>query len=117
MRERLDILNDIILLKADVATLVQELSEYPWDIDRPLLKLRYEHLCNILNRFKFGAIDSAVLEDWANAIEVRSDLEFESEDLKQIIFELASPVLYGAITKSRLDELLIGCSNSQNQNE
>lgn len=39
------------------------------------------------------------IEDWANMIESRDDLEFESEEGKLLIEKLANPELYGSTEK------------------
>jgi hypothetical protein len=44
-----------------------------------------------------GKISSQELEDWANLIESRDDIGFDSKKLQDIIFKLANPILYGKI--------------------
>ena len=37
------------------------------------------------------------IEKWANIIECREDLDFENEELKEIIETIANPILYGEL--------------------
>jgi len=43
---------------------------------------------------------------WANVIECRDDLDFELEEMQEIIFDLASPEINGEITKERLQAVI-----------
>lgn len=77
-----------------------------WDPtpDGPTVVLTGEHARNVLVRFQEGALSSAVVEAWANAIESREDIDFSDENadvLEELIFELANPLLTEALDSSR----------------
>ena len=46
------------------------------------------------------------MEEWANVVECRGDIEMENEKIQEYIFELANPVLNGELTKERLIEII-----------
>jgi hypothetical protein len=46
------------------------------------------------------------IERWADAIESREDLNFENEDMQEIIFELANPEINGKINRARLNTII-----------
>ena len=104
MRTRIEILTDLIHLKKNLADLELELAQHPWDMDRPLIELTKEDLINTLQKAITGNISLEVIEDWANMIECRDDIEM-AEKIQEYIFELASPILYGGLTIKRLMQI------------
>lgn len=106
MRSRKDILKDLVLLHGNVEDLEMELSQYPWDIEVPLLNVREQDFINVLQKCIDNEIDFQILSNWANTIECRDDLDFASEKMREIIFELANPEINGEITKERLNEFI-----------
>jgi hypothetical protein len=107
MRSRKELLKDLALLQDSIEVLEQELSQYPWDIEKPLFKVSVEDFSNVLKRSISNEIRFEALTNWANAIECRDDIEFENEEIHEIIFELANPEINGEITKERLSEIII----------
>lgn len=47
------------------------------------------------------------LNEWANVIEMRDDIGFEDEEVKQLIFELANPEINEELTFARLKSITI----------
>jgi len=62
----------------------------------------------MLEAFTNSEIEPQHLEKWANAIECRDDVGFASEALKEVIHELANPLLYGPLDTQRAAELRTG---------
>lgn len=106
MRNRIEILKDLVLLQGNIEVLEKELSQYPWDIEKPLFKISTEDLSNLLKRSINDEINFETLTNWANVIECRDDIEFANEKMQETIFELASPEINGEITKERLQEIV-----------
>lgn len=106
MSSRLEILKKLILLRGNIEVLKNELSIYPWDVENPLLTIKADDLSSVLKRSINNEIDFNTLTNWANVIECRDDLEFETEEMQEIIFELANPEINGEITNERLQALL-----------
>lgn len=107
MRSRKEILRDLVLLQGSIEVLQKELAQYSWDIEKPVLKINVEDFSNILKKSINNEIDFETLTNWANALECRDDLEFENEEMQEVIFELANPEINGEITKERLSEIII----------
>jgi len=106
MRNRVNILNDLVYLIGDLSDVQRELSQYSWDTEDPIFIIKKIDFSNILRKCIGEEISFDVLEDWANAIECRDDLGFEDEKMQEIIFELANPEINGEISKERLKEIL-----------
>ncbi len=104
-RGRKEILTDLISLLDDVEILQHELINFSWDIEEPLVLFQKSNLIKVLNKFFSSEINLAVLEKWANAIECREDIEFENDDLQEIISEIANPTLYEITSEKLLNYL------------
>ena len=61
---------------------------------------------NIFKKCINNEISFETLVSWANAIECRDDLDFEVEEMQEIVFELANPEINGEIRKERLQEII-----------
>lgn len=70
------------------------------------------HLRAALTRYLTGRWSAEQLEAWADFVEMRDDIDIpasEHRGLRELLFELASPALFGELTSARarllLDEL------------
>jgi hypothetical protein len=106
MRERKDILVDLIHKRQDMSVLIQELSIYPWDCDEPLVIMKRDDILNILNTYVSGDLSSDELENWANAIECREDIGFEDDTIEDIVNRIANPVLYGTNSIDKIKAIM-----------
>ena len=52
MRSRYDILTDLVNLSGDITILKKELSEYPWDIEEPILIISKVAFIEVLQRLR-----------------------------------------------------------------
>jgi hypothetical protein len=102
MRQRKDILSDLLEFNSPLNGIQEELNRYPWDIEEPLIILAKRHIVSTLQKAVNGILSFEEIENWANAIECREDIEFENEKVKEIIFELANPELHSKLTIERL---------------
>ena len=106
MRTRYEILSDIVHLKGDLSDLQNEISLYPWDIEAPIISISKDDLITILSKSINGEIEIDEIVNWSNAIESREDVSFESNEIQEVIFELANPEINGKITKDRLLQII-----------
>jgi len=106
VRARIEILKDLVTLKSDSRQLEKKLAQYPWDMDEPLLILHKEDVIAVVQRCLNKEISFKDLNDWADVIELRDDIDFEDEEVKQLIFELANPEINGALTLERLKTII-----------
>jgi hypothetical protein len=73
---------------------------YPWDWEGPTLAvLKREHLIEALSRWQAGDLSDHEVENWADLVEVRDDLDHDPEDpvVADAVFNLANPLLHGPI--------------------
>ncbi|MBS9462158.1 hypothetical protein KIM67_07030 [Flagellimonas sp. 389] len=106
MRNRKEVLKDLVLLRGKIEDLSMELKKYPWDSEAPILKFKRKDLIHVVKKFIDYHISFDTLTNWANALECREDLEFESDDVKEIIFKLANPEINIVTTKIKLEEFI-----------
>jgi len=84
------------------------LARFPWDSDIELVKLTRHDLVRIIDRYLTGSIDGSDVEQWAEAIEGRDDVGYETsvaDRLRQVVFELANPDLAAPLGPLRAAEL------------
>ena len=106
MRNRGDILKDLVSFRADLLILKKELSLHSCDVKEPYLVISKSQFSKVLMKCINQIITFQDLEDWANSIECRDDLDFENKEMQEIVFELSSPEINGEITKERLQEII-----------
>lgn len=104
--DRKEILERVLAINGDLQLLHQELKKFPWDTDFPLVVLSIDDMIDVLNKVIVGNICIDVLEEWADIIECRDDIDFEHQELQEIIFELANPLINGKLTQKRLKEIM-----------
>ena len=106
MRERKQILMDIVSLNGNLSTLKEELANYQWDSKVPVLNILNQDLVNVFKRCIDDRISLENLVAMANIIECRDDIEFQNEEMQEVIFELANPEINGEITKEKLQKII-----------
>lgn len=53
-----------------------------------------------------GRFSASELEEWADAVEARDDIDFETREVIDLIAEISTPELDGSLTAQRCQELL-----------
>ena len=106
MRNRTDILNDLVSFNKSLPSLKNELSQYSWDTEEPYLIITKTQFLEVLKKCLDQKITFHDLENWADSIECRDDLDFEDEALQELVFEFSSPEINGEITKERLQAII-----------
>ena len=99
----------LVELHLPVSESLQRLAKFPWESEHPLIIVTRFDLARVLRGFLDGTLESGDCEEWANAIESREDLGFDAateETLKDVVFELANPLLTGPLTPVVAAELL-----------
>lgn len=103
---RTEILKNLIFYSQPLDSTKSLLETFGWNSDEDLVILTADHITRILEQFLNGRIDAQQVEDWANAIEGREDIGFESEThdvVQEVVFELANPLLTQALTPARAE--------------
>lgn len=106
MRARIEIVRDLIHLKGKIASIKRELTEYPWDCEEPLVVMNEKDMIEVLEKAILQSFSPELIEEWANTIECRDDIDFETEDLKEAIHELSNPALFGIIDDTKIEAII-----------
>ena len=92
-----------------------QLGAFDFDSD-PLVTLRVDHLVDLLFRFVEGEIPGSYVEGWADLLEVRDDVSFDpayEAEIKQVVHDLANPILSGPLDKEGANEILQTLRNAR----
>lgn len=103
--ERTDLLKDLLEYKGNISFLSKALQTFSWDSEE-LVQFRVAQLATILNRYISGELTATDIESWANLIECREDIGYESAALKEAIHDLANPALSAPLNHSEAKKLL-----------
>lgn len=106
MEDRKEILSNLIYYDKSLDDIKTKLKNFSWDCETPLIIMNNLHLSSVLKRCIEGHISVGEIVDWANTIECRDDIDFQSSQIQEIVFQLASPEINGEITKMRLNHFL-----------
>ena len=93
------ILSSLISFDAPISKLTTELSALTWDSE-PVVTLARHDIVAVLERFSSGEIDALTVEEWANLVECREDIDFEpghTDVIQAAIHDLANPLLSGEL--------------------
>ena len=112
LEERIRLLRDLIRCALPVAVTAEALSRLPWDTEEPLVVLTPSRCVAVLDRFLRGELSPGQVEEWADALEVRDDIELESEIVEETVHCLANPVLVGPLTAAAAVELRSRCAET-----
>lgn len=107
--DRFDVLRDLVAFNKPVSILADSLSKFNWDYEGQPMIVMASQIREVLKRFLAGGYSAKELEAWANLIECREDLEFEEkkhEEIENVIYCLANPVLDGGITADSCNALI-----------
>lgn len=77
------------------------LANFPWDCETELVQLNQEHFRNVLLQFEQGVLSAVEVEGWANALECRDDVGFATSLLRELLHELANPLLTQPLSGER----------------
>lgn len=106
--ERIKALRDLIELREPIPVAISRLRRFPWDSDAELVTVTPTDVTRILDAYLVGELSNTDVEDWADALEGRDDIGYEldqSDTLREIIFELANPLLTTPIEPARARSL------------
>jgi hypothetical protein len=99
-RDRTSVLSDLVTLSRPLAEILNDLRGFGWDSSEVLVMLAPHHITAVLYRFLAGELATSDVEDWADAIEGRDDVDYSTPQAVPLsIFELANPLLTEALTR------------------
>ena len=110
IERRAEILKRLIRYEEPPEPLASALNEFSWDWleDEPLIRLRASDLLRVIDRFLAGNIDAQQLQDWAERLECREDIGFESDDkqlVDDVFFRLATPFINEPLTHESVSRM------------
>lgn len=105
-QERLIAIKKLVEFSEDIRIISERLKFFNWDYAGQGVPLTRKNLIKTLQRFLDDEINMRTVEEWANLIECREDIEFDSAIISEIIYELANPYLTQPLNKVRASELL-----------
>jgi hypothetical protein len=101
--DRAALLARIIAGESDLGQLTADLRRLPWDSPE-LVVLRAKDVALLLRRYLADEITAAFCSEWAETLECRDDVGFESsheEELRDLLFLLANPAINEPLTPDR----------------
>jgi hypothetical protein len=105
---RLNTVRDLLELKRPIQEVLYQLKNINWDFDGDGVELTTSHLKNALLLYLDGILSASEIEAWANAVECRDDIYFESNNgrIDDVLHELANPLLTYRLDPSRARTLI-----------
>lgn len=115
MMNRVDLLELLLQFAQPLSEIVSPLNTFGWDSDSALVILDRQQVASVLRRYLSGELSPSDVENWANAIEGREDVGYESgfeEVIDKVIYELANPLLTRPLSNDSGREWLTQLSGS-----
>ncbi|MFM7711930.1 MAG: hypothetical protein ACKO7A_04060 [Microcystis sp.] len=109
MKTRQEYLKALVNFDQPLSTILPILKTFPWDSSKAIITLKKEHLLQILSLYLNNALSATDLENWANAIECREDIAYETDEedlINDIIFSLANPTLNEPLSPKLVEQYI-----------
>lgn len=109
MKTRQNLLQCLIEFREPIQPLLETLAKEPWDVEEPLVILDTATIKAVLVRYLNSEISSDDVEEWANAVECRDDIEIEhshENTIRDVLSILANPTLNLPLTMEYARELV-----------
>ena len=106
---RLAIVRDLLELSKPLEEIIAQLVTLNCDYEGHGVELTRNHLAMALRRYLQGELSDADIESWANQIEGREDIQFETDseqEIEDVLYELANPLLTEALSLTRAKALI-----------
>ena len=116
MKNIQEYLNALVNFDQPLSTILPILKTFPWDSSEAIITLKKEHLLDILDRYLHNALSATDLENWADAIECREDIAYETDYealINDIIFDLANPTLNDPLLPKIIEQYISQLSHSK----
>jgi len=94
MRERTDLVLELIKTPKAVADVTQELSAYGWYCESHLAEITKLDVLCVLNQLEQGALTALEVKMWANSVGGRTDIGYEFGEngvVEESLYWLANP--------------------------
>ena len=102
MTSRAELLRRLAEFREPPGPLLEQLRTFPFDLlGDPLLVLTKEHFLSIFDRYLNGELSESQVQDWAEHLECRDDVSFDSDAVEVLVdiqCWLANPGINGGIS-------------------
>lgn len=108
-KARLEVMTALVEFSWSLALLDSSVRGFDWDYEGNPIELNREHLIDVLQRYLNKELMASDVENWANLLEGREDINFESgaEDLvDETLYQLANPDLTTPLTEGLAKNLI-----------
>lgn len=99
VERRKRILSDIVKLRGSLPALLDELRNYPWDIDEPLVSVTPTDIVRVLKLYLGNEISADLISMWADGLEMRDDVQFDDR-LSEFFLEASTPEIFEPISRA-----------------
>jgi len=109
MKERKRLVKSLIEYEGDINDIIAQLSKYEFDSE-PLVTLTRQNIIKVIEHFLKGAISTIEIEIWADAVEMRDDIEYEQNYEKviaDILFKLSEQEINEPITANLIKGMIV----------
>lgn len=94
-------LSDLVEVSMPLPEAIANLAQHPWDADSNLIVLTPNDVSQVLSKFVRGSLGESDVEAWANALECREDIGYANSTVRELLHELANPLLTMQLTPQR----------------
>lgn len=104
---RMALVQGLVSLSGSVHDSVRQLAAL--DDEGEAATLTKAHLVSVLKRYRDGKLTAIEVEEWANAIENRDDIDFDPDhesEIDDIMYDLANPTLNHHLTPEQAGRFL-----------
>ena len=77
-----------------------------WDMDIAVVVLTARDISEVLTRFTEHSLSAELVADWADFLELRDDVDYDSPSVKELVHELANWEIEGLLSTERARQLL-----------
>jgi hypothetical protein len=109
---RLEAVRRVVEIEGSLGAAIEALHAFPWDWNGQRVKFTADHLRNAIAAFSGGSISENELIAWADALEVRDDVEAsgsteaEKELLQDALFRISTPELNAMLMAQTVQDIL-----------
>ena len=102
------LLRKMLAYELPIEPTIESLAALPYDCDTDLVLVTPNDIIRIIDRHASGEMSADQVVEWADFLEIRDGVGFASphgDRLKEIVWQLANPLINGEITPAVVKEL------------
>jgi hypothetical protein len=101
MKDRLNLIEEIIHWPDTIQVYKEKMNEYSWDYEWETVILKWSDISSLLSKYLDNKLDYEYLVIWADLIELRDEIEYENKYeniISEIITILSTPEVNWELT-------------------